>query len=322
MASLPRSQSGTSLCVWPAMRQICLRKTLLYGFIRLFSFPFKTIRGVSKSLGVSKLCSINCSINNLSSNLQIELVPCLKDSYAYILHDVDTGTVGVVDPSESAPIINALSRRDFNLTYILNTNHHRDHTGGNLELKAKYGAKVIGPAADKDRIPGIDIALNDGNKWMFAGHEVHIMDTPGHTRGHISFYFPASKSIFTGNTLFSLSCGDLSEGTPAQMFASLKKITSLPDDTNVYCGHEYTLSNSKFALSIEPGNRDLLSYAAHVSHLRNKGFPTIPTTLKTEKSCNPFLRTSSLEIRQSLNIPAAADEAKALGIIWQAKVDF
>ncbi|KAG9141317.1 hypothetical protein Leryth_001788 [Lithospermum erythrorhizon] len=305
-------------CDWSGIQQICLRKPLLYGFMRLFTFPFKTMRGCGKTLGVSNLCSIN----NLSSNLQINWVPCLKDNYAYLLHDVDTGTVGVVDPSEAVPIIDALGQRDFNLTYILNTHHHYDHTDGNLELKKKYGAKVIGPAADKDRIPGIDIALNDGDKWMFAGHEVHIMDTPGHTRGHISFYFPGSKSIFTGDTLFSLSCGKLFEGTPEQMFASLRKITSLPDDTNVYCGHEYTLSNSKFALSIEPGNQDLRSYAAHVSYLRDKGLPTIPTTLKTEKSCNPFLRTSSVEIRQSLNIPAAADEAKALGIIRRAKDDF
>ncbi|KAK4366003.1 hypothetical protein RND71_013883 [Anisodus tanguticus] len=272
----PAIQSRTGVCVWPGMRQLSLRKHLLYGFMQLFSMPFKTIRGVSRTLKVSKLCSIT----------------------------------------------NALSRNNRNLTYILNTHHHYDHTGGNLELKARYGAKVIGSGVDSDRIPGIDIALNDGDQWMFAGHEVFVMETPGHTRGHISFYFPRSKAIFTGDTLFSLSCGKLFEGTPEQMFSSLGKIMSLPDDTNVYCGHEYTLSNSKFALSIEPGNEELQSYAAHVANLRKKGLPTIPTTLKAEKLCNPFLRTSSTEIRNLLKIPATADDAEALGAIRRAKDNF
>ncbi|XP_021290636.1 probable hydroxyacylglutathione hydrolase 2, chloroplastic [Herrania umbratica] len=266
--------------------------------------------------------------------LNIEKVPCLSDNYAYLLHDVDTGTVGVVDPSEAVPIIDALSRKNRNLTYILNTHHHHDHTGGNAELKARFGAKVIGSGIDKDRIPGIDIVLNDGDKWMFAGHEVHVIKTPGHTRGHISFYFPGSGAIFTGDTLFSLSCGKLFEGTAEQMLLSLQRIMSLPDDTNIYCGHEYTLSNSKFALSIEPKNELLQAYAAHVAHQRSKGLPTglfrglivkivlIPTTLKMEKACNPFLRTSSAEIRQALGISDTASEAEALGVIRRAKDNF
>ncbi|XP_024931747.1 probable hydroxyacylglutathione hydrolase 2, chloroplastic isoform X2 [Ziziphus jujuba] len=308
----------SGLCVWPGMRQLCLRKGLLYGFMRLFSTPLKTLRGASRSLKVAQFCSVV----NMSSSLQIELVPCLSDNYAYLLHDVDTGTVGVVDPSEALPVIDVLTKKNRNLTYILNTHHHHDHTGGNVELKARYGAKVIGSGLDRERIPGIDIVLNDGDKWMFAGHEVHVIDTPGHTRGHISFYFPGSGAIFTGDTLFSLSCGKLFEGTPEQMLCSLRKIMSLPDVTNIYCGHEYTLSNSKFALSIEPENRALQSYAAHVSHLRSKGLPTIPTTLKLEKACNPFLRTSSTEIRRTLNIPVTADDAEALGVIRQAKDNF
>ncbi|KAB2039513.1 hypothetical protein ES319_D02G015100v1 [Gossypium barbadense] len=255
--------------------------------------PLKTLRGASRSLRVAEFCSVT----NVSSSLQIELVPCLRDNYAYLLHDVDTGTVGVVDPSIAMPIIDALSRKNWNLTYILNTHHHHDHTGGNAELKARYGAKVIGSGIDKDRIPGIDIVLNDGDKWMFAGHEVHVIETPGHTRGHISFYFPSSAAIFTGDTLFSLSCGKLFEGTPEQ-------------------------SNSKFALSIEPKNEALQSYAAHVTHLHNKGLPTIPTTLKKEKACNPFLRTMSSEIRQALNIPADANAAEAFGVIRHAKDNF
>ncbi|XP_022723071.1 probable hydroxyacylglutathione hydrolase 2, chloroplastic isoform X1 [Durio zibethinus] len=318
MASFPCSKVRSGLCVWPSMRQLCIRKGLVYGFMRLLSTPFKTLRGASRSLRVAEFCSVS----NLSSSLQIELVPCLRDNYAYLLHDVDTGTVGVVDPSEAVPIIDALSRKNRNLTYILNTHHHHDHTGGNVELKARYGAKVIGSGIDKDRIPGIDIVLNDGDTWMFAGHEVHVIETPGHTRGHISFYFPGSGAIFTGDTLFSLSCGKLFEGTPEQMLSSLQRIMSLPDDTNIYCGHEYTLSNSKFALSIEPKNEVLQAYAVHIAHLRNKGLPTIPTTLKMEKACNPFLRTSSTEIRQALDIPATANEAEVLGVIRQAKDNF
>ncbi|KAL6517779.1 Glyoxalase 2-5 [Orobanche minor] len=318
-SSFPRATVGTrTVCVWPGMRQLCIRKNLLYGFVRLFSLPFKTVNGVSKVLGVNRFCSIT----NVSSTLQIEMVPCLRDNYAYLLHDLDTGTVGVVDPSEAVPVMNVLDRMKWNLNYILNTHHHHDHTGGNAELKARYGAKVIGSEVDRDRIPGIDIALNDGDKWMFASHEVLIMDTPGHTRGHISFHFPGSKSIFTGDTLFSLSCGKLFEGTPDQMLSSLKKISSLPDDTDIYCGHEYTLSNSKFALSIEAGNKDLQSYAAEVNHLRDRGLPTIPTNLGREKKCNPFLRTLSTEIRQSLKIPPDADDVEALRIIRQAKDDF
>ncbi|KAL8196118.1 hypothetical protein R6Q57_025118 [Mikania cordata] len=241
-------------------------------------------------------------------------VPCLKDNYAYLLHDLDMGTVGVVDPSESLPIVAALSRNNLNLNYMLNTHHHYDHTGGNVDLKARYGAKV-----NRDRIPGIDISLNDGDTWMFAGHEVQVIATPGHTKGHISFYFPASGAIFTGDTLFSLSCSKLFEGTPEQMHMSLEKLLLLPENINIYCGHEYTLSNSKFALSVEPGNEELQSYAANIVNLCKKQLPTIPTTLKKEKLCNPFLRTSSQEIRRMLSIPADASDAEALGMIRQAK---
>ncbi|KAK8682503.1 hypothetical protein V6N13_054889 [Hibiscus sabdariffa] len=191
---------------------------------------------------------------------------------------------------------------------------------------------VIGSGIDKDRIPGIDIVLNDGENWMFAGHEVQIMENPGHTRG--------SRAIFTGDTLFSLSCGKLFEGTSElviltsifyliavdcghpKMLSSLRRIMLLPDDTNIYCGHEYTLSNSKFALSIEPKNDALQAYAVHVAHLRNKGLPTIPSTLKIEKACNPFLRTSNAEIRQALEIPATVNDAEALGAIRRAKDNF
>ncbi|KAG7029134.1 putative hydroxyacylglutathione hydrolase 2, chloroplastic, partial [Cucurbita argyrosperma subsp. argyrosperma] len=273
MASLPCTRVR-SVCVWPSVKQLSFRKDLLYGVMRLLSTPLKTLRGASRSLKVAQFCSVV----NMSSTLQIELV-----SY------------------------------DLEIVYVLSII---------LVIFPHDGLVVIGSGIDHDRIPGIDITLRDGDKWMFAGHEVHVMGTPGHTRGHISFYFPGSAAIFTGDTLFSLSCGKLFEGTPEQMLSSLKKITSLPDDTNIFCGHEYTLSNSKFALSIEPKNEALKSFATQVANLRSKGLPTIPTTLKMEKMCNPFLRTSSTEIRQLLKVRNTADDAEVLGIIRKAKDKF
>ncbi|CAN0915172.1 Probable hydroxyacylglutathione hydrolase 2, chloroplastic [Linum grandiflorum] len=259
-STLVSTQARSGISVSPGARQLCVRKSLLCGFMWLMSTPFKTLRCASRTMRVSQFCSVA----SISSSLQIELVPCLRDNYAYLLHDADTGTVGVVDPSESVPVIDALSRRNRNLTYILNTHHHYDHTGGNEELKARYGAKVIGSGVDRERIPGIDIVLNDGNKWMFGSHEVLVMETPGHTRGHISFYFPGSAAIFTGDTLFSLSCGKLFEGEPEE----------------------------------------------------------IPTTLGVEKACNPFLRTSSPEIRRSLKIPDTMSDSEVLGVIRRAKDSF
>ncbi|KAK8961021.1 hypothetical protein KSP40_PGU013743 [Platanthera guangdongensis] len=293
-------------------------KHLLYGLGNIALTPIKLLRGGSHLLGVSHFCSIS----GLDSSLLIELVPCLHDNYAYLLHDMDTGTVGVVDPSEALPIIDALTRRNQNLTYILSTHHHHDHTGGNVDLKARYGAKVIGCGKDKDKIPGIDIALCDGDTWMFAGHQVVVMETPGHTEGHISFYFPGFGAIFTGDTLLSLSCGKIFEGNSDQMLASLQRIMSLPDDTAIYCGHENTLSNLKFALSIEPQNKELVEYGSQVTQLRRKNLPTIPTTVKKEKDCNPFLRATSTEIRRSLRIPDAVSEAEALVMIRRAKESF
>ncbi|XP_068661863.1 probable hydroxyacylglutathione hydrolase 2, chloroplastic [Aristolochia californica] len=310
IASLPGAKVSGPLCAWLNMKHPQTMKRSARGFGALFSLPLHALHR-----GTSLFHNITCT----ASSLDIELVPCLKDNYAYLLRDRNTGTIGVVDPSESVPVIDALSRKEQNLMYILNTHHHYDHTGGNIELKARYGAKVVGSGKDKDRIPGIDITLYDGEKWMFADHDVIVIETPGHTRGHISYYFPASGAVFTGDTLFSLSCGKLFEGSSEEMLSSLRKLMALPDDTSVYCGHEYTMSNAKFALSIEPGNESLQTYATHIVDLRSKGLPTIPTSLQREKLCNPFLRTSSAEIRKKLNVPDSASDAETLGIIRKAK---
>ena len=170
--------------------------------------------------------------------MQVIPISCLSDNYAYILHDEETRLVGVVDPSESSPIINFLQKKNLKLNYILNTHHHFDHIGGNIELKKKYGAKVVGFEGDKHRIPGIDITLKNNEKWTFGNSKIKILHIPGHTLGHICFFFENEKIAFTGDTLFSLGCGRIFEGDYKQMFSSLNKIKSLPKDTKIYCGHE------------------------------------------------------------------------------------
>ncbi|WP_439816604.1 hydroxyacylglutathione hydrolase [Zavarzinia sp. CC-PAN008] len=232
--------------------------------------------------------------------LDIQLVPCLADNYAYLIRDPEAGTVGVVDPSEAEPVRQALAARGWRLDFILNTHHHFDHTGGNLDLKAESGAQVVGPAADAERIPGIDIAVGEDAPWTFGGHQVRIFDIPGHTKGHIAFWFPDADAAFTGDTLFSIGCGRMFEGTPEQFQSSLAKLAGLPDATRIYCGHEYTASNIRFALSVEPGNAALQARAREVEALRAAGQPTIPATIGAEKAANPFLRWASAELRAAV----------------------
>lgn len=241
--------------------------------------------------------------------LNIHLVPCLKDNYAYLLHEPATRSVAVVDPSEAAPVFEALSAHGLKLTHILNTHHHFDHTGGNLELKEKTGAKVIGPKADADRIPGIDLGVSEGQLLAVGTCIAHIFDIPAHTRGHIAFWFQSEKAVFTGDTMFAMGCGRLFEGTPEQMWKSLSKLARLPADTRVYCGHEYTLSNGKFALTLEPENTDLKARMTEVESLRARNLPTIPSTIGLELKTNPFLRPASKDLRRSLALEGADDVA-------------
>lgn len=221
--------------------------------------------------------------------LTIDLIPCLSDNYAYLLRD-DQGAVGVVDPSEPGPVQAVLERLGLKLTHIFNTHHHFDHTGGNLDLKAAHGATVIGPRADAHRIPGIDIGVGEGDRVGFGALEAEIYEIPAHTSGHIAFHFLADRAVFTGDTLFAMGCGRLFEGTPADMFAAMTKLAALPDDTRVYCGHEYTESNGRFALTVEPDNTDLMTRMADVRRMRAAGLPTIPSTIALERATNPFMR--------------------------------
>jgi hydroxyacylglutathione hydrolase len=237
------------------------------------------------------------------SLLKIELIACLKDNYAYLVSGA--GLCAAVDPSEPGPVEAALASRGLTLTHILNTHHHWDHTGGNIALKEAHGAVVVGPAKDRERIPGIDIGVEESEGWRFGEYQVRILEVPAHTRGAIAFVFP--NAVFTGDTLFAMGCGRLFEGEPATMHASLAKLMALPDDTKIYCGHEYTLNNARFALTLEPGNRDLQARLKTVEALRAKGEPTLPSDVGLEKRTNPFVRTGSAEIRATLKMQAADD---------------
>lgn len=232
--------------------------------------------------------------------IDIHLIPCLKDNYAYLIHDRQTDAVAAVDPSEASPVIAALTARGLSLTHILNTHHHFDHTGGNLELKSRTGAKVIGPKADCDRIPGIDVMVSEGDLVAVGTAIARIFDVPAHTRGHIAFWFESAKAVFTGDTMFAMGCGRLFEGTPAQMWDSLSKLARLPGDTRVYCGHEYTQANGRFALTLEPENTDLMRRMEDVDLRRRQGLPTIPSTIDLELRTNPFLRPTSTPLRRTL----------------------
>jgi hydroxyacylglutathione hydrolase len=244
--------------------------------------------------------------------LQIHQIPCLQDNYGYLLHDPASGLTAAVDTPDAAAIERALAERGWKLDYILNTHHHFDHAGGNLALKAQTGCVVVGSRADAARIPGIDILVGEGDRFSLGTHEARILETSGHTVGHICYVFDADKAAFVGDTLFSLGCGRLFEGTPAQMWASLQKLMGLPDDVRVYCAHEYTEGNGRFAVTMEPRNPALAGRVAEVAALRAAGRPTVPSTIGLEKATNPFLRPGSPELRQTLGMSTAPD-ADVLG---------
>ena len=239
--------------------------------------------------------------------MKIIPIPCLNDNYAYIVNDVVTKTIGVVDPSEAEPIINYLKKEKLELNYILNTHHHFDHVDGNIELQKLYNSKIIGFIGDKHRIPGINITLNDGEKFNFGKSIVKIIHIPGHTSGHICFFFEKEKIAFTGDTLFSLGCGRIFEGDHKQMLSSLNKIKKLPAKTKIYCGHEYTLKNAEFCMKYDANNMDLINHFKKVSELRLKNLPTVPSTLEEELKSNIFLRCDQNDLKIKLNMENGDD---------------
>lgn len=239
--------------------------------------------------------------------LDIVLLPCLADNYSVILHDPASGETAVIDAPCGATIKSALAERGWRLNHLFITHHHADHTDGIAELKAHYGASVTGPVAEADRITGLTRVVRAGSELEFAGHPIEVLETPGHTLGHITYYLPDDRLAFTGDTLFSLGCGRVFEGDPEMMWESVSKIGGLPGDTQIYCGHEYTLGNARFALTIEPENDALQKRVKEVESLRAAGRPTLPTTVDTERATNPFLRPHSRAIQARLGMLGAPD---------------
>jgi hydroxyacylglutathione hydrolase len=239
--------------------------------------------------------------------IEIHMFPCLQDNYGYLLHDSVAAVTAAIDTPDAVAILAALAERSWVLTHILNTHHHSDHAGGNLELKKRTGCRIIGPRADAARIPGIDVQVGDRDSFELGSHRVEVFDTPGHTRGHIVYWLPDDAVAFVGDTLFAMGCGRLFEGTPAQMWSSLQKIARWPESTRLYCAHEYTQANGRFALTVEPGNRALAQRMQEVARARAAGRPTIPTTVALEKATNPFLRAASRDLQRELGLVGASE---------------
>lgn len=240
--------------------------------------------------------------------LTIDIVPALRDNYIYVLRDGRNRHAAVVDPSEAGPVFDFLKSHNLTLTHIFNTHHHPDHVGGNLDLKAATNCLIVGPAPDQDRIPGIDVALDDNDTYAFQDHPARVLFVPGHTRGHIAFWFYQDRALFCGDTLFACGCGRLFEGTPAEMWSSLQRLRRIPDDTRIYCGHEYTEANMRFALSLDPQNDALVQRQARVRKLREQGRPSLPALMSEEKATNPFLRCDDADFISKLGLRGFSSE--------------
>ena len=240
--------------------------------------------------------------------LNIEIISCLSDNYSYLLEDKELNIVGIIDPSDFDTCNKIIKKKYNKLDYILNTHHHFDHVGGNEKLKEKYRAKVLGFELDKDRIPGIDIFLKDKQNFKLGHSSFEVIFIPGHTKGHIAFYFKDEKTVFTGDTLFSLGCGKVFEGTYEQMFSSLNKLKNLPTDTKIYCGHEYTKKNLEFCLEYDSNNELLKKKSDWINSKIESDTPTVPITIGEEKKTNIFLRCNEPLIKNVLNLNNASEQ--------------
>ncbi|MBC8268758.1 MAG: hydroxyacylglutathione hydrolase [Rhodospirillaceae bacterium] len=253
--------------------------------------------------------------------LTIEQIPVLGDNFIYLVHDSESGETAAVDPAVAGPVFDTLAARGWTLSHILNTHHHDDHTGANMELKKATGCTIIGAGVDAARIPGIDVRVSEGDSVAIGHHQGKVFDVPGHTSGHIAYWFEQDQALFSGDALFSMGCGRLFEGTAEQMWTSLLKLRALPDETMVYCAHEYTSSNADFALSVEPANPDLKRRAAEVVALREQGKPTVPSNLGEEKRVNPFLRADNDDLLQAAGL-TGQDAIPAFAEIRRRKDNF
>jgi len=229
-------------------------------------------------------------------------IPILTDNYIYLIHDAVSGETAVVDPAIAQPVLDVLDKKGWRLTYILNTHHHWDHVGGNLELKQKTGCKIIASQSDQHRIPGIDMGVSEDEVISLGKHMARVISTPGHTTGHIVYHFAEDGALFCGDTLFVMGCGRLFEGTPEQMWKSLQKLKALPPSTLIYCTHEYTQTNGRFALSVEPDNSQLQQRMVEVQRLRAENKSTVPSTIEQELATNPFFRVDNVSLQKTLGL--------------------
>lgn len=253
--------------------------------------------------------------------IQIDQFTCRTDNFGVLMHDSESGETALIDAPEEATILAAIERTGWTPTVILTTHHHTDHIEANLSLKQKFNLKIIGPKAEAAKIPGIDEEVAGGDVFTFGGEEVRVIDTPGHTAGHVSYYLPNAGIAFTADTLFALGCGRLFEAPAPVMYESLKKLAALPPETKVYCGHEYTLSNARFSVTVDPDNAALKARLAAVEKARAAGKPTVPSTLGEEKTTNPFLRADDPAVAAAIGMKGA-DPAEVFTEIRERKNTF
>ncbi len=239
-------------------------------------------------------------------SLQVHQFQCLSDNYGFLINDPESGDTASVDTPDASAINDALAEKQWKLTHILNTHHHFDHAGGNEELKAKWGCKIVGFDGDFKRIPGIDHKVRENDLVEFGGTQARVIEVAGHTSGHIAYHFDSENMVFVGDTIFALGCGRLFEGTPSQMWESLQKLMALKDETAVYCAHEYTQANAAFALSVEPENQDLLDRSSEIDRLRAENLATVPTSIGLERKTNPFVRPGSMNLQSTIGLVGAS----------------